>query len=306
MVKIKNKIVSLANKLVKRTPWYKKLWGGALRIYNLNEFNLQVVNTGSGSGVSNFNYSGLPIKGFNFALAPQSLLHDFNIIKNYFSYFKKGCTVLIPICPFSGLIVNYEKSHNFKYYPMLHPASIQNFDENERTQAYKMYRDPFSSNPVNCAKEITLYYLRFLKNKICHKNDSLTIAESAESFIAGWKKQFSLENFSSIITHDHLEQLNSRKDTLGKMFDFCLERGFNPVLVLPPMHHTLSSQFPSSFFEQYVQPLIDEAICRKIHFFDYTFDQRFSNDSYYSNALFLNEVGAKTFTKEILTTLNLI
>ena len=145
MNKIKSKFVSIANRFVRKTLWYKSIWSGADKIYNLNTFGLQVVNTGSGSGMHNFNYDGLPIKGFNFAVGPQSLVHDYNILKNYFSYFKKGCVVIIPICPFSGMVVKYNKAHNFKYYPMLHPATIENFDEAERTRAYKLYREPIKA-----------------------------------------------------------------------------------------------------------------------------------------------------------------
>ena len=101
MNKIIVKIKSLLNRLIQQTKWYNDFWGGALKIYNLNTFGLQVVNLGSGSAVHNFNYDGINLKCFNFALGPQSLLHDFNIVKNYFSYFAKGCTILIPVCPFS-------------------------------------------------------------------------------------------------------------------------------------------------------------------------------------------------------------
>lgn len=306
MFKFKNKIISLANKFVKRTSWYKKLWGGAIDIYNLNNFNLQVVNTGSGSGVHDFNYSGLSIKGFNFALAPQSLQHDFEIIKNYFSYFNKGCTVLIPICPFSGMIVDYDKSHNFKYYPMLHPASIQNFDENERTHAYNMYRNPFSTAPIRCIKGILSSFHHSLINKIHYKENSLSIENSATTFISGWKKQFSLYDLSSKISQDHIKQLTLRKKELGNMLDFCLERQFNPVLVMPPMHPSLSRHFSESFIEQYVQPLIDEAKIRNISFLNYTNAPEFTDDSLYANAMFLNEIGSKKFTHAILKKLNII
>jgi hypothetical protein len=150
---IKHKIACIVNKIVTRTSWYRNIWGKALDIYNLNTFGLQVINTGSGSGVFDFNYEGIPVKGFNFAIGPQSLQHDFNIIKNYFSYFDKGCTILIPLCPFSGMVVKYGKEHNFKYYPILHPASIENFDEDERTKAYKLIKQPFQTMPIVCIKK---------------------------------------------------------------------------------------------------------------------------------------------------------
>lgn len=41
-------------------------------------------------------------------------------------------------------------------------------------------------------------------------------------------------------------------------------------------------------------------------FIDYSRDSRFLSDSYYASALFLNDLGAKYFTKQLLTDLNLI
>lgn len=314
MSKIKSKIISVFNKLVRKTSWYKSLWGGAEKIYKLNTFGLQVVNTGSGSGMHNFNYEGIPIKGFNFALGPQSLVHDFNILKNYFSYFQKNCTVLIPICPFSGLVVKYNKEHNFKYYPMLHPATISNFDESERTKAYQLYRSPFSVIPKECVIKTTREFMRKflsivkrnLKKIVIRKTVPKNHQKSADDLIKGWKAQFSITELSAPISSSHISEIKSRKETLCEMLDFCTERGFKPVVVMPPMHSSLYNQIPEAFKLQYIKPLVDAVINKGYAFIDYSRDSRFLSDSYYASALFLNDLGAKYFTKQLLTDLNLI
>ncbi|MCQ2217119.1 MAG: hypothetical protein MJZ33_01380 [Paludibacteraceae bacterium] len=304
-----NKIIvkpkSLLDRLIQHTKWYNDFWGGALEIYNLNTFGLQVVNLGSGSAVHNFNYSGLNLKCFNFALGPQSLLHDFNIIKNYFSYFAKGCTILIPVCPFSGMVVKYDSKHNFKYYPILHPATIPNFDDTERTRAYRTIRNPFSVMPSVCVKNTLFEILRGLKHKIV-KTRSGNLQASADSMMTSWKMQFSITDLYAPISEQHVKDINCRKGTLGEMLDFCLERGFKPVVVMPAMHPTLHKQIPTCFDSQYIAPLLEEAEKRGVACLDYMRDERFENDNYYLSALFMNEQGAKAFTKQVLKDLTLI
>ena len=306
MKKIVNRIDSLVNRFIKHTVWYDNLWGGALKIINLNTFGLQVVNTGSGSGVHNFCYDNLPIKGFNFALGPQSLVHDFNILKNYFSYFEKGCTIVIPICPFSGMVVKYNKAHNFKYYPMLHPATIDNFEESERTLAYKILRDPFGTLSFACIKGILLADVLPKFKRFRHKTPKPSIKQTADDMMKGWMEQFSISDLNEPISEVHKQDLKNRKKTLGEMLDFCIERGFRPVVVLPPMHPLLSGKFPITFESQYIEPMKEAAESRGVLCIDYLRDNRFFNDSLYETALFLNKDGAKAFTRQVLSDIRLI
>lgn len=282
------------------------MWGGALKINKLNTFGLQVVNLGSGSGAHNFNYDGINLKCFNFALAPQSLVHDYNILKNYFSYFAKGCTILIPVCPFSGMVVKYDSSHNFRYYPILHPATIPNFDEAERTRAYKILRNPFSFMPAACIKNIFLDVLRELKHSIIRHSTSPNLQATANAMMGCWKNQFSIEDLSAPISEDHRKYIDNRKRTLGEMLDFCLERGFKPVIIMPAMHPTLHKQIPEEFDPQYINPLLEEAKKRGVTCLDYMRDSRFADDKYYQTALFLNKSGSKKFTQQVLRDLELI
>ena len=135
---MKNLLEKVCNKIVRHTQWYDQFWNGAQKFWNLRCFNLSVVNLGSNSGKYAFNYEGLDICGMNWALGPQSLVHDFNILKNYFSYLKSGATVIITLCPFSSLVSKYSKKHNLKYYTFLHPATIIGFKESERIKALKI------------------------------------------------------------------------------------------------------------------------------------------------------------------------
>ena len=133
---------TVANKIINRSYWYDVYWGGVTKFWRINTFDYDVVNLGSYSGKYAFSYNIAGIKGMNWAVGPQSLLHDFNILKNYFSYLKDGANVIIPITPFSSLGVQYSKQSNLKYYTFLHPATIVGFEEDERVKALLIKNNP--------------------------------------------------------------------------------------------------------------------------------------------------------------------
>lgn len=83
------------NKSVKKTQWYKSVIPN-MSLYPTNEWyrehlerNFDVVNIGSSSARYAFDYSGLPVKAFNWGEQPQSLNNGFKILKTYFSILKK-------------------------------------------------------------------------------------------------------------------------------------------------------------------------------------------------------------------------
>lgn len=302
-----NKICSLLNKYIRRTVWYNSLWKGAQKIQKLNTFGLQVVNTGSGSGAHAFIYDGLPVKGFNFALPQQSLVHDFNILKNYFSYFDEGCVVLLSVCPFSSMVVNYPSEHNFRYYTILHPATISNFKEEDRTRAYKLYLNPAAYYPSLCIKSLIHEWMSKIASKIRRKSvKKATLKESADNLINGWKRQFAIEDIDSAVSTKHLNDIAIRCENLAEMIVFCIERGFRPVVVMPPMHPSLSEQLSECLLNNYYQPLVNVAIDKNIQYLNYMKDSEFSSDELYETALFLNVKGARQFTKRVLLDLKII
>ena len=73
------------NKSVKKTQWYKSVIPN-MSLYPTNEWyrehlerNFDVVNIGSSSARYAFDYSGLPVKAFNWGEQPQSLNNGFKV-----------------------------------------------------------------------------------------------------------------------------------------------------------------------------------------------------------------------------------
>lgn len=103
--------ISLIENLIKKTNWYRNSipnidnYPGDSWYRKHLERNYHIVNLGSSSAVFCFNYEGLGVKAFNWALKPQSMEYSFKILKQYFSILGQNGIVAIPFCPFSCLSV---------------------------------------------------------------------------------------------------------------------------------------------------------------------------------------------------------
>lgn len=305
-MKIKIILDKFVNKILLKTDWYNDgFWKGTTKFWRITSCDYDVINLGSNSGKHAFCYDNLPVKGMNWAIGPQSLVHDFNILKNYFSYLKEGGVVLIPLSPFSCLHSSYSKDSNFKYYPILHPATIIDFDDSERTKAYKIKANPFKEMPGICLKntfkEIILKSFRLIKRSSCISYD-----KNAGMWINLWKNQFGLMDLDSPLCEKHLKERSNRAETLRDMVLFCQERDLKPYIVLTPIHPTLRSYLSQSFMKNYIYDFISEATDDNTILLDYMSDSLFTKDEYYLNAFFLNDTGAKVFTNKVIADLGLI
>ncbi|MBE6282881.1 MAG: hypothetical protein E7098_00865 [Mediterranea massiliensis] len=303
------KIISYINKTINRlllkTEWYReKYWKGTTKFWYLSSCDYDIVNLGSSSGKYAFNYEKLPIKGMNWAIAPQSLVHDYNILKNYFSYLKEGAIVLIPICPFSCLFTSYSKESNFKYYPILHPATIIDFDESERTRAYRVKLSPFKEMPFYCIKE-TIKELFIKTYRMVIPRNSMDFDKNAESWINLWKQQFEIHDLDAPMSDKHKDEQNQRCKLLREIILFCLERNLKPYIVLPPIHPSLSSKFSTAFMKNYVYDFVYKAIDDKSLLLDYFQNNLICEDKYFINSYLLNKKGAIAFSKIVFNHLKL-
>lgn len=295
------KISNRITKVISGQEWYNSFWGDAIKFWNIRDFDIDVVNLGSNSGKYGFDYSSTSINGMNWALGPQSLVHDFNILKNYFSYLKTNATVIIPLCPFSSLVSVYSKQQNLKYYTFLHPATILEFDENERLKALRIKNNPLKMIPGSCIKGTVKSILKyiFFKNRD-NESNNINYEENANNFISMWRKQFQIENMNASLSSRHISDQQNRVSVLRDMISFCIERDLKPVIVIPPMHQALASKFSQTFRENYIYSFVKEANEANVPFFDYMDDSRFSENKYFRNSFFLSKEGAKKFTEIFL------
>lgn len=295
------------NRSVKKTQWYKSVIPN-MSLYPTNEWyrehlerNFDVVNIGSSSARYAFDYSGLPVKAFNWGEQPQSLNNGFKILKTYFSILKKGGTVIISLCPLSGLDIEgkWGKDANDKYYYILPSELINDYSSVAKRRNY-----PLVYYPITSIKNL----LRKTLGKENGQNTELvkTFVDDSEKWIRIWKAQFGITSFEEPLSEANNKGQERRIALLKDILAFCIERDLRPIIVIPPMHSSLASKFTSRFRENYIYSFVNKANIFKVPFLNYMDDERFDDDKYFYNSFFLNEEGAKTFTKIVLKDLQVL
>lgn len=292
-----NKIYRIINYIIKKSYWYFQYWQGSSKFWNV-PFDLDFVNLGSSLAFFNFDYENK--NGMNWALPKQSLDYDFKILKNYFSYLKKDAVVIISIDLFSFVSPEYNKLLNLRYYTILHPATINNFEDTERTKAYKIRQNPFKIMPLYCmrafAKEI-FEFIIYTFHFICKRYD---FRKSAEALIDVYKKQVGKGFFSTSLSDSEINGIKCSRQTIEDIVCFCTERDLKPVIAIPPVHSSLLNQLDTE--------LIDKTFCCffngiNVPIYNYLYSKDFNSDELFSSILCLNKKGSLKFTDDLLNRL---
>lgn len=302
---IKHKIASKINGAIRRTHWFnEELFPDCRKFWNYNTFNTDVINLGSTSGYYAFDYEGLPIKGGNFALRHNPLSGDKAILKNYFGYLNpKGSHVIIPLCVFSSLAGSYDFMED-RFYTLIYPSSIPHFSYRRQQQIKAIAASPIRRFPL------WSFYTELRAQLRGTGHSTLTeeqMKADAERWIKGWKHEFALSDFSQLLSLFNNDGVNDAAEILNDIISFCKERKIKPVIMIPPMYHTLAEEFDEKARQLFVYDLIEKIEDKTVPFYNYMDDSRFSRDSsLFMNSFFLNKKGAKKFTRIALTDIGLL
>ena len=274
--KIVKKGVSIAlapiNKIVKRTNWYKNVtpeWGKfpIEKWYRTNlDRNYDIVNVGSSSALYAFNYEGIPVKAFNWAMQPQSMEYSFRILKNFSSILGPKGIILIPLGPFSGLSVTgkWTERLNDRYYGILDPSTIDSYN-----RVALRRKQPFLADPKNAIKRLIKDEKpkHFPNCSICLSKEAFE--NDAQRWMNGWQKEFGISDVNAPKSKENVAGSAARMETFKQMIDFCLERDLRPVLVMPPVHPALAKKLTSQFRETYIYSFVKEMNIHHIPYLDY-------------------------------------
>ena len=302
---LKKKIASKLNGAIRRTHWFNdELFPDCRKFWNYNTFNTDVINLGSTSGYYAFDYEGLPIKGGNFALRHNPLSGDQAILKNYFGYLNpKGSHVIIPLCVFSSLAGSYDFMED-RFYTLIYPSSIPHFSYRRQQQIKAIAASPIRRFPL------WSFYTELRAQLRGTSHSTLTeeqMKADAERWIKGWKHEFALSDFSQPLSLFNKDGVNDAAEILNDIISFCKERNIKPVIMIPPMYHTLAEKFDEKARQLFVYDLIEKIEDKTVPFHNYMDDSRFSRDSsLFMNSFFLNKKGAKKFTRIALTDIGLL
>lgn len=301
---IKHKIVGKINGVIRRTRWFnEEMFPDCRKFWEYNKFNTDVINLGSTSGCHAFDYEGLPICGGNFALRHNPLSGDLAILKNYFGYLNpKGSHVIISLCVFSSLAGSYDFMED-RFYTLIYPSSIPHFSYRRQQQIKAIAASPIRKFPLWSF----FAELRALLRGTCHSLTEEQMKADAERWIKGWKHEFALSDFSKPLSLINQDGLKDASFILNDMISFCKERDIKPVLVLPPMYHTLASKFDNDARKVLLGDLLKTLDDKTVTFLNYMDDTRFSHDiTLFKDSFLLNKKGAKKFTKIVLHDIGLI
>lgn len=321
VVSILKKVVAYAtgSELLKKTQWYKDLFVDyEHKIYPGNEWyrsnesrNYDLVNLGSSSGKWAFDYDGISIKAMNWAQQPQTLLEDYNLLRHYHSILRKGGYVLITIMPFTGINKKTSVIDAFKYLNLDQQGEVFEPFLYKKACLYRKFPILFGKPAI---KALIKYFLKKETSKVDRQNalanveknsmDEKQLQDDAQKWIEGWKRQFNILDLEAPLTHENLEGRTYRIEVMREMIDFCIEREYLPVLVIPPVTQHLSRFYTPRFKELYIYDFLRE-VDRDIKILDYSNDEGLCDSSLYFNSFFLNIKGRKFFTKRVLSDLEL-
>lgn len=151
-------------------------------------------------------------------------------------------------------------------------------------------------------------YLLGKDKQICSVEDQLEnnpmdfqeLEADAMKWIEGWKRQFRIVDFNALLTPENLKGRICRVHLMQTLVDFCKERGYNPVFVIPPVTEHLAKYYTPQFEDTYIYGFL-KSVDRDVLTLDYSKDKEFrSDDSLFFNSFFLNMRGRQVFTRKVL------
>lgn len=300
--------------VIKRTNWYKNffvedIYPGNIWYREHDERNFDLVALGSSGAKWAFDFEDCGIKAMNWAQQPQTLVEDYNLLRNFHSILRKNGTVIITIMPFTSLnkqtglvdALKYQKVHSHE------PIQPYLYEKAKSVADYPILMG------LSAVKALIRYFLgkdvpRKLNDSAEVEHNPMTSEQlefNALCFVNGWKKQFGISDFNAPLTDENCKAQEFRTNLMRTIIDFCTERTYHPVLVIPPVTKHLAKYYTAKFEETYIYSFL-RGLNREVLILDYSKENSLQDDDLYFNSFFLNMTGRKLFTKRVLKDLGLV
>lgn len=242
-------------------------------------------------------------KGFNFGVAAQFLYYSDKMLREYAPLcLKKGGKIYLVIA--NLVFAEPGKGHYNpeRYQEILSKESLG--DEYDRITFIKR-RFPLLLHPP-LIKRLLSYIIKGDNNPFnsLDKNplSEEQVLEQAKKRCSDWCRQFGLKDtVSSEITPELEKKFAASRNILTGMIQFCLDNGFEPILVVTPVSKIMQKQLSNEFLKKVLYNNIKLANKQGAIFLDYLRDEEFTDSScYHNNADFLNAWARKAFTKKLI------
>ncbi len=304
----------LINAPIKRSEWYKGLFlnyrGDECpndAWYRKNhERNFDFLVLGSSMAYWGIDLSdAAPLRGVKLAHAPQYLINDYRLLKNYFSIVRDKGTVIITLSPFSSIDTPEDELAVMRYLKVYQNADL--------LLPRRLYRKAqrYAAHPIlmgRTAIKAGLYSLIGRGRCSPRENGSAMeenplseeqLKSDAKRWIEGWKAQFAIADLDYPLMEENVFGREYRLSILRKMIDFCRVRNLRPVVVYLPVSRFLRTYFTPKMRQTYVESFLHD-LARDVETHNYLMDEEFSAESLYFNSFFLNKRGRRLFTERLM------
>lgn len=282
-MRIKNKIYGKINSFVQKSNWFNEVaFPDCKKFWKHRTFNLDVVNLGSTSGLNAFNYEGVQLKAANWALSHNPILADKEVLNNYFSYLNpRKSTVIISLCPLTSLSGSYDYFED-RYYTILRQSSIPNCSFRRKTEVMRVMTNPMEFYPLY---EMLRDFMGVFKRKKSKVFSEEKMTSDAQRWMNNWKKEFSITDFSYPLSLVNRDGIDDAAKILNEIITFCKTRNIRPVIVIPPVYHTLGALFTPEIRKVLISSLIEKIEDSSIWVHNYMDDPDFNHSiSYFQNS----------------------
>lgn len=297
----------ILNAVYKRSVAYKNANLAINKFKGTIPSSLQLVNFGSTYAMYAFNiYEDLKLNAFNFSIDAQSLEIDDCLLRKYTSNIAPGATVIFGL----AACVTYYRysmvSDKTRYYEFLGKQYIPDYSY------ARALRNTFPLT-MGRMKSMVVSFLKGNEEKTIYSGYTSQLPlqkmeANMKGLADGWIKLFHLKDLKQ---KDNSIENNKNKDfntaLLRKVFDYCLNRGWKPVVVIPPFSGILNQYFGNEFVSGSLKAMIEESrMDLNIEVLDYRLCPAFQNDYglYLDGGFRLNKRGSEMFVKMVLNDLN--
>ncbi len=267
--------------------------------------NLKFVNFGSTYALYAFDgYKDLQLDAFNFSLPSESLEIDRVLLHKYSDKIAHDAVVVFCL----AACVSY-----YRYKFVVDKSNYYGFLGKNEIPCYS-FTDYLKYHFPLCGRRIKKVFRIFIdksKNNSIYSGPYITEEQSQKnmkSVAECWISLFRLKDMKQADkSEDNEENLQYNIEVLHSMFDFCLEKGWHPIVVIPPFSASLNNYFGEDFIEHSMNRLIKGAIGNKdIPVLNYRTSKEFQNQiSFFEDGGFkLNKCGSMNFLKILMKELS--
>lgn len=296
------------NEIIKNSSWYLS------RFPHLSEYRrlkqgASYICIGSTPAKNAIDFLNSKENGYNLAVAPETIFYDFQVLKNYHSFLKKNGHIIFVLCPFTFLKDYYKDEYgsksflNERYYPILHRAMIDTFDE---TLYHKWVEDPFISlkedwkNFLKCSVKSIIGY----KTRIFVSNpDSADLSQNlCKKRVANWMREFHMQDLEpNHIPEETEKAIKGNIRIFLEMKEFIEERGYKATIVIPPFPKEMIDLLPVKLVQHTLFDPVNQIGIPYISFYG---DEEWLSREFYYHGFLLNDTGRKAFTNKVIERIN--